>query len=259
MDQAEERSPKAWVRENPSRPVTRRVDDVGEGADDADEFPARRGRGGQRCVEDSGCIEYSGWEEAVYGRCPMCGARADVVRSAKERGEGGEEKLTTNLGLPLNHDHARLSGRRAWGSTTTSTTEGATSTLATASTKGTAPASATNSRPAARGGDVGGGDVERQRVWDCDAAQWNGEREGRQHEMGLDAGVNVFVVRDGGDGDAVCSDGMAVVVSPDPFANGACGDVREVERDSEDEGGSVVSRNVFMFHLYYVNYVGVGQ
>ncbi|KAJ6621486.1 hypothetical protein B0H10DRAFT_1945304 [Mycena sp. CBHHK59/15] len=53
--------------------------------------------------------------------------------------------------------------------------------------------------------------------------------------MGLDAGVNVFVVRDGGDGDAVRSDGMAVVVSPYPFANGACGDVREVERDSKDE------------------------
>ncbi|KAJ6609170.1 hypothetical protein B0H10DRAFT_2226157 [Mycena sp. CBHHK59/15] len=71
--------------------------------------------------------------------------------------------------------------------------------------------------------------------------------------MGLDAGVNVFVIRDGGDGDAVRSDGMAVVVSPDPFANGACGDVREVERDSEDEGGSVVPRNVFMFHLYYID------
>jgi hypothetical protein len=71
---------------------------------------------------------------------------------------------------------------------------------------------------------------------DCDAAQRNDKREGWRHEMGLDAGVNVFVVRDGRDGDAVRSDGMAVVVSPDPFANGACGDVREVERNSEDEG-----------------------
>jgi hypothetical protein len=77
--------------------------------------------------------------------------------------------------------------------------------------------------------------------------------------MGLDAGVNVFVVRDGRDGDAVRSDGMAVVVSPDPFANGACSDVREVERDSEDEGGSVVPRNFFMFRLYHLDYVGIGQ
>ena len=171
---------------------------------------------------------------------------------------------------------------------TTSTTEGATSTPDTASTKAMAPASTTNSCPAARGGHVGGGDVERQGVWyvrgvdvglgdavgatvswrvedgaflvvvinavalrarhelreigvrteprNRDAAQWNGERKGRRHEMGLDAGINVLVVRDGRDGDAVRSDGMAVVVSPDPFANGACGDVREVERNSEDEG-----------------------